>query len=136
MNPNSSEEWKNMESVLCLNAMGTLTYAMICTRGNIANTKRIIIQFWLIRDNINIGSLRRRSFVIWEALLIIDCLMRGQRCTCPSWILWWRLEGSINDRRSTSGYTFTLVGRAVSWSRKKQKTFALLSTEGEYVVAT
>ena len=40
--------------------------------------------------------------------------------------------GSSYDKRSTSGYVFSLGSAAVSWSSKKQTTVALSSTEAEY----
>ena len=40
--------------------------------------------------------------------------------------------GSQTDRRSTSGYMFTLGSAGISWSSKKQATVALSSTEAEY----
>ena len=40
--------------------------------------------------------------------------------------------GLSYDRRSTSGYVFSLGSGAVSWSSKKQPTVALLSTKAEY----
>jgi len=39
----------------------------------------------------------------------------------------------VNDRKSTSGYAFTLSGGAISWSSKKQSAVALSSTEAEYI---
>ncbi len=44
--------------------------------------------------------------------------------------------GSIDDRRSTSGYVFQLGSKSISWSSKKQATVALSSSEAEYISAT
>ena len=44
--------------------------------------------------------------------------------------------GDASDRRSTSGYMFSLGSAAVAWSSKKQPTVALSSTEAEYRGAT
>ena len=40
--------------------------------------------------------------------------------------------GSAYDRRSTSGFMFSLGSAAITWSSKKQPTVALSSTEAEY----
>ena len=44
--------------------------------------------------------------------------------------------GHKADRRSTSGFVFSLGSGAISWSSKKQPTVALSSTEAEYRGAT
>ena len=44
--------------------------------------------------------------------------------------------GDASDRRSTSGYMFSIGSAAVAWSSKKQPTVALSSTEAEYRGAT
>lgn len=43
---------------------------------------------------------------------------------------------SIDDRRSTTGYTFNLGSGAISWCSKKQSSTTLSSTEAEYMAAT
>ena len=48
-------------------------------------------------------------------------------------------DGNAHDRRSTSGYAFSLGSVAIVWSSKKQPTVALSSTKAEYrgaIVAT
>ena len=40
--------------------------------------------------------------------------------------------GNVEDRRSTSGYVFSLGSTVIAWSSKKQSTIALSSTEAEY----
>ena len=44
--------------------------------------------------------------------------------------------GCLEDRKSTSGYMFSLGSGAISWSSKKQDKVALSSLEVEYVVVT
>uniref|UniRef100_A0AAV1TZ13 Reverse transcriptase Ty1/copia-type domain-containing protein n=1 Tax=Peronospora matthiolae TaxID=2874970 RepID=A0AAV1TZ13_9STRA len=41
--------------------------------------------------------------------------------------------GELTDRKSTSGYTFMLLGAPVSWGSKKQPSVLLSTTEAEYI---
>jgi hypothetical protein len=42
------------------------------------------------------------------------------------------LAGNVSNRRLTSGFMFSFGSGVVSWSCKKQPTFALSSTKAEY----
>ena len=44
--------------------------------------------------------------------------------------------GSVDDKKSTSGYVFHLESGAISWTSKKQPIVALSIAKAEYVVAT
>eukprot|EP00253_Pinus_taeda_P007207 PITA_07207 len=44
--------------------------------------------------------------------------------------------GSVDDRKSTSGYVFHMGSGAISWASKKQSIVALSTSEAEYVAAT
>eukprot|EP00253_Pinus_taeda_P011870 PITA_11870 len=44
--------------------------------------------------------------------------------------------GSVDDRKSTSGYIFHMGSGAISWASKKQSIVALSTAEAEYVAAT
>ncbi|GAA0162780.1 hypothetical protein LIER_18798 [Lithospermum erythrorhizon] len=46
------------------------------------------------------------------------------------------MAGDIDSKRSTSGYMFTFVGRAVSWQSKLQKCATLSTMEAEYIAIT
>ena len=44
--------------------------------------------------------------------------------------------GDLDQRRSTSGYVFSLFGGAISWMSKIQYVVALSTTEAEYMTTT
>ena len=46
------------------------------------------------------------------------------------------MAGDIDNRRSTTGYVFTIGGTTVSWVSKIQSVVALSTTKAEYVAAT
>ena len=46
------------------------------------------------------------------------------------------MVGDRDNRRSTTGYVFTIGGTKVSWVSKIQSVVALSTTEVEYVAAT
>ena len=46
------------------------------------------------------------------------------------------MAGDKDNRRSTTGYVFTIGGTAISWVSKIQSVVALSTTEAEYVAAT
>ena len=44
--------------------------------------------------------------------------------------------GDIDNRKSTTGFVFTLGGTAISWTSNLQKIIILSTIEAKYVAAT
>ena len=44
--------------------------------------------------------------------------------------------GNVDDKRSTTGYVFTLVGVPICWKSMVQSLVALSTTESEYMAMT
>ena len=113
------------------NIIGSLMYAMTGTRPDIAYAIGALSQF-----NENPGELH------WKAAKRVLRYLKGTK----DFTLVYRkgqksLEGysdadwgaNPDDRRSTTGYLFTLSGSCISWNSCKQPTVALSSTEAEYM---
>ena len=131
MSPVTKEEIDEMENVPYQSAIGSLMYAMLGTRPDIAYAVGALSQY---------SSKPGKEH--WRAVKWIMRYLRGS----TDYRLQYRrgggvIEGysdadwanNIDDRKSTTGYTFRLAGAAVSWSSKKQATVALSTTEAEYM---
>ena len=132
--PKTNEEESFMAKVPYASAIGSLMYAMVCTRPDIAHAVGAVSRFMT-----NPGKLH------WEAVKWILRYLRGttDKCLCFGRGEL-RLQGfvdsdfaaEVDHRRSTTGYVFTVGTTAVSWVSQLQKIVALSTTEAEYVAMT
>ncbi|KAH9741104.1 Integrase catalytic domain-containing protein [Citrus sinensis] len=106
--PKSQEERDYMARVPYASDVGSLMYAMVCTRPDISQAVSMVSRYMH-----NPGKNQ------WLAV---------------KWILRY-LYGTV-DVGSTTGYVFTLGGGPVSWRSILQSTIALSTTEAEYMAAT
>ena len=129
--PKTDEDKKDMAKVPYASAVGSLMYAMVCTRPDIAHAVGVVSRFmsnpgkehweavkWLLRylkGTSKIALCFRKKDVILEGFSDAD------------------LGGCLDTRKSTTGYIFTLGGTAVSWMSRLQKSVALSTTEAEYM---
>ncbi|KAH7422776.1 hypothetical protein KP509_12G025000 [Ceratopteris richardii] len=123
-----------MKSVPYASACGSLMYAMVSTRPNIAHAVGVVSRFMA-----NLGRAH------WEAIKSILRYLKGTKNKylsygkdplelkgfCDS-----DMAGDVDTWKSTSGYVFTLGDCALSWCSRPQKIAALSTTEAEYISAT
>jgi len=134
MSPNTAEEEEEMKKIPYKSAIGSLMYAMLGTRPDIAYAVGAVSQY---------GSNPGREH--WLAVKRIFRYLKGTahfaleyKKPDSSLIGYCDADwaGNIDDRRSTTGYVFLIAGGSVSWSSKKQPTVALSTTEAEYMALT
>ena len=132
--PTSEKDKAEMKNVPYSSAVGSLMYAMICTRPDIAYAVDVVSRF-----------LTNPGKEHWTAVKWILRYLRGttKNCLCfgkgkPMLTGYTDadLAGDIDSRKSTSGYLITFAGGAVSWQSKLHKCVSLLTTEAKYIVAT
>ncbi|XP_047978661.1 1,8-cineole synthase, chloroplastic-like [Salvia hispanica] len=133
--PSTKEERAEMKKVPYASAIGSIMYAMVCTRPDIAQAVGVVSRF--------MGDPGKQH---WEAVKWILRYLRGttERVLCfngknvelAGYVDADLASNDLDGRRSTTGYVFTYGGTAISWTSKLQKTVALSTTEAEYVAAT
>ncbi|CAN6567561.1 unnamed protein product [Malus baccata var. baccata] len=134
MGPKTPEEIRQMSAIPYASAIGSLMYAMICTRPDIAYAVSITSRYqsnpgsehWAAVKTV-LKYLRR----IKDMFLIYGGAteLRVEAYTDVDF------QSDVDDRSSNSGYVFTLNGGAVSWKSKKQDVIVDSTTEAEYVAA-
>ena len=117
-------------------AVGSLMYLMVCTRPDIAHAVGLVSRYMA-----NPGKIH------WDAVKWILRYLQGTSTVGllfdahseDAQVLLGYVDsdygGDLDERKSTSGYTFTLAGGCVSWRSTKQKCISQSSTEAEYVAA-
>ncbi|GKV35980.1 hypothetical protein SLEP1_g44167 [Rubroshorea leprosula] len=132
--PTTKEEKVKMSSIPYSSAIGSLMYAMVCTRPDNAHVVGVVSRF--LSD---LGKIH------WEAIKWVFKYLRGTTKLCLTFgqtepiLKGYRdadMAGDLDNRKSISGYLFTFAGGAVSWQSKLQKCVALSTTEAEYIAAT
>ncbi|RVW40094.1 Retrovirus-related Pol polyprotein from transposon TNT 1-94 [Vitis vinifera] len=131
--PSTDKEKENMRRVLYASAVGSLMYAMVCTRPDIAYAVGVVSRF-----------LSNPGIHHWE---VVKWIMRYLRGTSKLKLTFGSgkpilvgyndsdMAGDVDNRRSTSGYLMTFSGGVVSWQSRLQKCVALSTTKAEYIAA-
>ncbi|KAJ4703769.1 Retrovirus-related Pol polyprotein from transposon TNT 1-94 [Melia azedarach] len=106
--PKSVEEKEYMSRVPYASAVGSLMYAMVCNRPDLAQSVSVVSRF--------MGEPGKEH---WQA---------GNRI--------FRYLKDVDSRRFMTGYVFTLGSSVVSWKATLQPIMTLSTTEAEYMALT
>ncbi|KAM6556274.1 hypothetical protein CsatB_003293 [Cannabis sativa] len=122
-----------MAKIPYASAVGSLMYAMLCTRPDICYAVGIVSRY-----QSNPGR------VHWNAVKYILKYLKSTR----DYVLVYKggalnplgytdsdFQGCLEDRKSTSGMVFTLGGGAVVWRSAKQTAISDSTMEAEYIAA-
>ncbi len=133
--PKTADEQKKMNEVPYASAIGSIMYAMICTRPDVSFALSVTSRYqscpgeshWIAVKNI-LKYLRRTKdmFLVFggeESLVVNGYTDAG-------------LQTDKDDSRSQAGFIFCLNGGAISWKSSKQDTVADSATEAEYIAAS
>ena len=135
--PKTEEEQEYMSKVPYSNAVGSLMYAMVCTRPDISHAVGTVSRYmhnpgkenWqavkqilrYIQKTLNVGLIFKKDDMVDQHVV-------GY---CDS-----DYAGDLDKRKSTTGYVFTLAKAPVSWKSTLQSTLTLSTTEAEYMAIT
>ena len=133
--PATAKEREEMSCIPYASAIGSIMYAMLCTRPDIAHAVSLTSRYqsdpgmghWIAVKNI-LKYLRRTKDMVLsyggDSELVVTSYTDASWNTDP------------DDSKSQSGYVFILNGAAVSWRSAKQSVVAKSSTESEYIAAS
>ncbi|CAJ2663689.1 unnamed protein product [Trifolium pratense] len=131
--PKSDSEIEYMSKVPYASAVGCLMYAMVCTRPDLAQAVSQVCKF-----------MSKPGKHHWEAVKWIFRYLKGttghgimfsSEKGNPSVVGYVDSDyaGDMDDRRSTTGYVFTLAGGPICWKSSVQSIVAMSTTEAEYM---
>ncbi|XP_055835106.1 secreted RxLR effector protein 161-like [Solanum dulcamara] len=132
--PQFEDRVEHMLTVPYASAVGSIMYAMMCTRPDIAQSISAVSRY--------IDNLGKRH---WK---IVKWILRYLKGACDVGLTFQKSEDLLVldyvnsyyardlDKKSTTGYIFTLIGSVVSWKSTLQSIVALSTTMTEYMSAT
>ncbi|CAA7057312.1 unnamed protein product [Microthlaspi erraticum] len=130
--PKCEVKIRGMEQVPYASAVGCLMYAMVCTRPDLAQAVIQISKYManLGREHWNAVKLVLRYL---KGTTEYGLMFRGQKCGSVVAYVDSDYAEDLDNRRSTTGYVFTLAGGPICWRSVLQYVVALSTMEAEYM---
>lgn len=129
--PRNEKERKEMARVPYASAVGSLMYAMMCTRPDICFAVGLVSRFQSNPGHAHWKAVKKILRYLRGTMDYMLCYQGGDTRLCGYTDTDW--GGDLDERKSTSGYAFLLNGAAISWSSKKQSCITLSTMESEYI---
>lgn len=130
------KEMEQMSNVPYSSAIGSIMYAMVCTRPEISHVVSVVSRYmacpskehwqavkWILRylkGTANVGLTFSKVKLSESVVGYVDS----------------DYAGDLDKRRSLTGYVFTLSGSVISWKATLQSVVSLSTTEAEYMAIT
>ena len=115
--PKIDKEKEAMSNVPYASAVGSLIYAMLCTRPDICFAVGLVSRYQSNPGQAHWQAVKRITRYLRGTTDLVLCYQDGDlKLRGYSDADW---GGDLDESRSTSGYVFTLGGGAISWCSKK-----------------
>ncbi|XP_043725761.1 secreted RxLR effector protein 161-like [Telopea speciosissima] len=130
--PINEVEKGSMTNIRYASAVGSLMYAQVCTRPDIAFTVGVLGRF---QSNASLAHWTAAKKVMRYLQRTKDPMLVYHRCDQLEVVGYSDSDygGCIDDLKSTSGYIFMLAGGAISWRSAKQTILASSTMQAEFV---
>ena len=130
--PKNELEKEIMKDKSYASLVGSLMYAQVCTRPDLAFAVSVLGRFqsnpstphWIAAKKVLKYLKRTRDYMLTYSH--VDNLQLVAYTDLD-------LAGCVDDRKSTNGYIFLLAGGAVSWKSAKQGSIASSTMEAEFI---
>ena len=126
-----------MSKIPYANIVGSIMYAMVCTRTDLSHAISVVSRFmvdpcrehwfalkWLLRY---VKGTANKGLVFGYDSSPVDCSDAVTGFVDSDFI------GCLHTRKSLTSYVFTAYGTAISWKATLQKVVALSTTKAEYM---
>nr|KYP59970.1 Retrovirus-related Pol polyprotein from transposon TNT 1-94 [Cajanus cajan] len=132
--PSNKAEKLDMERVPYASAVGSLMYAMVCTRPYIAHAVGTVSRFLSNPGREHWNSVKWILRYLHGTVDMKLCF-GGDKPTLVGYSDS-DMAGDVDSRKSTSGYLIKFAGGAVAWQSRLQRCVTLSTTEAEFIAIT
>ena len=133
----TDEEKAYMKTVPYASAVGSIMYAVRCTRPDVAFAQNLVSRYQQNPGKLHWTAVKRILKYLRntkDLFLVYGGNPETKLCVTGFCDASWQCDK--DDTKSQTGYVFIINGGAVDWKSQKQSTIAMQSAEAEYVAAS